>query len=82
MASSIDAVGLRHADRAAEIAHRFGRVAAAAHAAERGHARIVPAAHAAFLHQLQQLALAQQRVGEVEAVELDLLRMERCPAAR
>ena len=27
------------------------------------------------LHQLQQLALAQQRVGEVQAVEFDLLRM-------
>ncbi len=42
---------------------------------KRGHARIVPAAHDAVLHQRQQLALAQQRVGEVEAVELDLLRM-------
>ena len=43
---------------------------------QRGHARIVPAAHAAFLHQLQQLALAQQRVRQVEAVEFDLLRRE------
>ena len=33
-----------------------------------------------LLHQLQQLALAQQRVGHVQPVELDLLRMERCPS--
>ena len=77
-----DAVGLRDADGGAEIADRFRRVAAAADAGERGHARIVPAAHVAFLHQLQQLALAQQRVGQVEAVEFDLLRRDRCRAAR
>ncbi len=40
----------------------------------RWHARIVPSVDAFFLHQLQQLALAQQGVGEVQAVELDLLR--------
>ncbi len=44
--------------------------------AEGGHARIVPAAHAIFLHELEELALAEQRVGEVEAVEFDLLRGE------
>ena len=76
MASSIDAVGLRDSDRRAEIADRFRRVAAAAQAAERRHARIVPAADTALLHQLQQLALAHQRVGQVEAVEFDLLRRE------
>src|SRR6185369_643447 len=40
---------------------------------ERGHARIVPARDVLLLHQLQQLALAQERVSQVEAIELDLL---------
>ena len=53
-----------------------GVIAAAAHAGERRHARIVPAVDAALLHQLQQLALAHQRVGDVEAIEFNLLRWE------
>ncbi len=69
------AVGLTDADVGAEVADRFRRVAAAAHAAERGHARIVPAAHVAVLDQSEQLALAHHGVGEVEAIELDLLRV-------
>ena len=44
-----------------EGADGFGGKAAAADAGERGHARIVPAADALFLHELQQLALAEQR---------------------
>ena len=58
----------------AEGADRFRREAAAADAGEGRHARIVPAVDVLFLHELQQLALAEQRVGEVEAVEFDLLR--------
>ena len=69
------AVGFRNADGFAEIADRLRRVAAPPDAGERGHARIVPAAHVPVLHQLQQLALAQQRVSQVQPVELDLLRM-------
>ena len=70
------AVGLRYAHAAAEIANRFRRVAAAAEPGNGGHARIVPAAAPVLLlDQLQQLALAQQRVGEIQPVELDLLRM-------
>ena len=65
---------LRDSDGSAEIADCFRRVAAAADAAQSGHAGIVPAADALLLHQLQQLALAQQRVGQVEAIELNLLR--------
>ena len=57
-----------------EGADGFRRKAAAADPGERRHARIVPAADALFLHQLQQLALAEQRVGEVEPVEFNLLR--------
>ena len=68
------AVGLRRSNRGAEVAQRLRRVAAAPDARDGRHARVVPAAHAAFLHQLQQLALAQQRVGDVQPVELDLLR--------
>src|SRR3984957_12105161 len=67
-------VGLRDSDGAAEIPHRLGRVAASSNAAEGWHARIVPSAYPAFLHQLQQLALAQQSVGKVQAVELNLPR--------
>ena len=52
-----------------------GSEAAAPDAGQRGHARIVPAAHVAVLHQFEQLALAHHRVGQVEAVEFDLLRM-------
>ena len=52
----------------------FRRVAAAAQAADRRHARIVPAGHVPLLHELQQLALAHHRVVQVEARELDLLR--------
>ena len=70
------AVGARDADGRDEGADGFRRKAAAAKAGERGHARIVPAAHALLLHELEQLALAEQGVGEVEAVELDLLRGE------
>ena len=70
------AVGARDADGGDEGADGLRREAAAADAGERGHARIVPAVDALFLHELQQLALAEQRVGDVEAVELDLLRGE------
>ena len=70
------------ADRSAEGADGFRREAAAANAGERGHARIVPAVDAVLLHELQQLALGQQRVGEVQAVELDLLRREDAQVAR
>ena len=68
------AVGARGSDGGAEVADRLGGKAAAADAADGWHARIVPSVDALFLHQLQQLALAEQGVGEVEAVELDLLR--------
>ena len=70
------AVGARDAGGGAEGADGLWRKAAAAEAGERRHARIVPAVDALFLHELQQLALAEQGVGEVEAVELDLLRRE------
>ncbi len=69
------AVELGDADAFAEIADGRGRVAAAAQAGDRRQARIVPAADVAFLDELQQLALAHHRVGEVEPREFDLARL-------
>src|SRR5262249_24524194 len=68
------AIGLGNADRAHEIADRLRSVPPAADAGQRRHARIVPAADVLLLHKLQQLALAQQRISEVEAIKFDLLR--------
>jgi hypothetical protein len=50
------------------------REAAAAGADQGGQARVVPAGDVLFVHQLDQLALGQHHVGEVEAGELDLAR--------
>ena len=60
-----------------EVAHALGREAAPADARDRGHARVVPAAHAAVLDELQQEALREHRVGEVEPRELVLARPRR-----
>ena len=59
-----------------EGANGFRGKAAAAEAGEGGHAGIVPSADALLLHELEELALAEQGVGEVEAVEFNLLRRE------
>ena len=67
-------IGLRHADALGEEAEAFGREAAAARADERRHPRIVPAVDVVLLDELDQLALRQQDVGQVEAGELVLLR--------
>ena len=53
----------------------FRRHAAPPQAGHRRHARIIPARHEVFLHQLQQLALAHHRVAQVQPGEFDLLRM-------
>ena len=70
-----DVLFLRHADPRAEVADRLRRVAAAPQAADRRQPRVVPARHVPLLHQLQQLALAHHRVIQVQARELDLLRL-------
>ena len=67
-------VGLGDADALGEAAEAGGGEAAAAGTDERRQARVVPAGDVAFIHQLDQLALGQHHVGEVEARELDLLR--------
>ena len=70
------AIRLRNPDRRTEITDRLWRVAASANAGERGHARIVPTGDTFFLHQREQLSLAEQRVGKTEAIEFHLLRRE------
>src|SRR5579872_3163071 len=68
-------IRFRNAYPAAEIADRLRGVAAEAHSGDGGHTRIVPAGDVAFLNESQEAALAEQRVGDAEPVELDLLRM-------
>ena len=53
---------------------RLGRVAAAADPRERGHARVVPARDVLARHELEELALGEERVRDVQARELDLAR--------
>lgn len=60
------------ADAVDEVADGAGREASAAHARDGRHARVVPSGNQAFLDELQKLALAHYRIGEVEAVELNL----------
>ena len=57
---------------------RFGRVAAAPKTLERRQARIVPPGHLLVLHELQQFSLAHDRVADVQAGKLDLLRTVGC----
>ena len=54
--------------------NRFRRVAAAAHAHQGRHARVVPAVDDVLFHQLAQLALAGDDVGQVQAREFELVR--------
>jgi hypothetical protein len=61
------AVGLGHADAFGKHLQRGGGVATAAQADDGGHARVVPAADLVVVHQLGQLALAGDDVGEVQA---------------
>ncbi len=69
------AVGLGDADALGEVADGLRRVAAPPQPGESRHTRVVPAAHVALVDQAQQTALAHHRIGQVEAGELDLLRV-------
>ena len=69
------AVPLGDADRRAKVANRLRGIATPPQPGDRGHARVVPAADVAAVHQLSQDPLAQNRVAQVEPGELDLLRM-------
>lgn len=61
------AVGFGHANAFGKHLQRFGRVATAAQAHDGGHAGVVPAADLVVVHQLGELALAGDDVGEVQA---------------
>ena len=63
---------LGHADLVDEVAHGFGRIAAPAHPAQGGHARVIPAAHMPAFDQLLEEALAHDGIGHVQAGKLDL----------
>lgn len=62
------------ADVLTEMADGLGGVATAADAGDGGEAWVVPAGDVAFLHELEELALGHDRVGEAEAREFDLAR--------
>jgi len=68
-------IGPRGADLGAEGAQGLRRKSAAANAGQVG-MRDRPAIDPFFFHELEQLALAEQRVGEVEAIEFKLVRGE------
>lgn len=59
-------------DCLAEVADGRRRVAAAAHAGDSGHAGIVPGMDEFFLHELEEFALAHDRVGQIEPGEFRL----------
>ena len=70
------AVGFGDADALAELADRRRREPAPSQSADRRHPWIVPSIHHLLRHQLQQLAFAEDGIGQVEARELVLPRME------
>src|SRR5581483_4189598 len=70
------------ADAIAEGADGARRIAAPPQPREGRHARVVPAVDEAALDELEQLALADHRVVEVEAGELVLMRPRLRPVHR
>src|SRR5688500_7380738 len=70
-----NAVSFGYTNALAEVANRLRGVTPPSHTCERRHARIVPAADVSLLHELQELALAHHRMGQIQARELDLLRV-------
>ena len=65
---------LGHADTGDEILHGFRRVSAASDSADGGHSGIVPSAHDSQLDQVQELALAHDKIVDVQSCELVLMR--------
>mmetsp|Transcript_82104 Transcript_82104/g.145037 ORF Transcript_82104/g.145037 Transcript_82104/m.145037 type:complete len:405 (+) Transcript_82104:1424-2638(+) len=66
------ALPLGHTDLGAELLNGRCGVPTAPHATEGGHTGIIPATNDLLLDKLQQLALAHDGVGQVEAGKLDL----------
>ena len=67
-------IALRNADRFAEIADGLRSVSTPPQPAERGHARIVPAADDLFLDQSEKPSFAQDGITEIQARKFDLHR--------
>ncbi len=67
-----DALGLGDADALHKGPDRLGRIAPPPHTGERRHPWIVPTSHMAALNELEQVALAEYGVGQVQGGELDL----------
>ena len=61
-----------HADRFAELANGFRTHTTPTQASDGGHARIIPSGHVSFVHQPQQLALAEDGVIQLESREFNL----------
>ena len=73
---------LRDPDVRRKGPERAGGHAAAAQAGNREHSRIAPAVDQAILDELDQLPFAHDRVGDVQAGELDLARERRLQLER
>src|SRR5512133_906633 len=71
-----DAVTLGNPNGCAKISNGLGRESAPANSHQRRHSWVVPAAYVTLLYQPEQLAFAQQSVGEIQPVKFDLLRRE------
>ena len=67
-----DTIVLRVADLIDEAADGLGRIATTTQPTDRRHARVIPACYVPLLDELEELTLAHHRVGEVQAVELNL----------
>src|SRR3954452_5245121 len=70
------AIRLGHSDVCDEIANGFGSVPATSNRRDSRHSRIIPATDMPVANELPQLPLAQERVRQVQTVELILLRRE------
>ncbi len=68
-------LALGHPYPLAKRTNRSRWVASPAHAGQRRHAGIIPAADFALVDQCQQSSLAHHRVTEIQSCELDLLRV-------
>ena len=71
-----EVVPLGHSHLLGEVADALGSIAPAADTADGRHAGVVPAADKAVAHQLQELALAHDGIGEVQAGKFILMRGE------
>ncbi len=70
-----DVFALGNADALGEFPQPFWRITTTTHAGNGGHARVVPAADALLVDQLQQLALAGNRVVQLQPGKFGLLRV-------